>query len=86
MEDTDRTREAAVQRIKAKRDFKTHAAVYVLVNTLLVVIWAMRGAGDSFFPFWTIVGWGIGLGFHAWNVYFRRPISEAEIASEIQRG
>ena len=85
MEDTDRTREAAVQRIKAKRDFKTHATVYLLVNTLLVVIWAVQGAGQ-FFPFWTIVGWGIGLGFHGWNVYLRTPISEAEISREIQRG
>jgi hypothetical protein len=85
MEDAEARREAAVKRVKAKRDFKTHAAVYVLVNTLLVVIWMVQGAGE-FFPFWSIVGWGIGLGFHAWSVYFRRPISEAEIARELQRG
>ena len=40
-------RQQAVRRIRAKRDFRGHAMVYVAVNLLLVVVWAMTGA---FYP------------------------------------
>jgi hypothetical protein len=83
MTDQER-REAAVKRVKAKRDFRNHVAVYVVVNSLLVVIWALSGAG-YFWPIWAIVGWGIGLAFNAWNVYFEKPISEAEIRREMDK-
>lgn len=33
---------------------------YVLVNVLLVAIWAATGA-EYFWPMWVILGWGIGL-------------------------
>jgi len=42
MDDPDGRREAAVKRLNAKREFKNHAVVYVLVNILLVVIWAVQ--------------------------------------------
>ena len=45
MDDLEERREAAVKRLKAKRSFKTHLAVYLIVNTLLVIIWAVQGAG-----------------------------------------
>lgn len=82
MTTNDEQREAAIQKVRAKRTFRNHLAIYLLVNTLLVVIWAIDGSGE-FFPLWTILGWGIGLAFHGWNVYFRRPITEAEIRKEM---
>jgi len=85
MDDHDEVREAAVKRVKARRDFKTHAVTYVLVNTLLVVIWAFSGAG-YFWPIWIIAGWGIGLALNAWTVYFEKPISEDEIRREMGQG
>ncbi|MBK5265994.1 MAG: 2TM domain-containing protein [Acidimicrobiia bacterium] len=72
------TREAAVKRVKAKRDFKSHVAVYILINALLVTIWATTGAG-YFWPVWPLAGWGIGLALNAWTVYFERPITEDDI-------
>ena len=78
-------RESAVKQVKAKRDFKNHAAVYVIVNALLVFIWAVSGFG-YFWPIWAIVGWGIGLAFNAWGAYFQKPISEDEIQREMERG
>ena len=77
-------REAAVRRLKSKRDFRNHVAIYVIVNALLVVIWAATGAG-YFWPIWPIAGWGIGLAFNAWAVYYERPITEEEIRREMER-
>ena len=64
----DERREAAINRLKAKRDFRTHLAVYVVVNTILVVIWAASGAG-YFWPIWVMGGWGIGLAFNAFACF-----------------
>lgn len=82
--DDDR-RAAAIKRVKARRDFRGHVAAYVLVNLLLVGIWALSGGG-YFWPVWSILGWGIGLAFHGWGVFFERPISEEEIRREMERG
>jgi len=80
----DDRRQAAIGRLKAKQDFRTHLAVYLIVNTMLVVIWAVTGAG-FFWPIWSIAGWGIGLAAHAFTVYSRRPSTEDEIQAEIER-
>ena len=86
MDDRHGDREAAVRRIKSKRSFQTHLAVYILVNALLLVIWAVEGAGEDFWPFWTLIGWGIGVAFHWWSVYQRKPITEDEILREMETG
>jgi hypothetical protein len=80
----DALREQAIARLKKKRDFATHAVVYVLVNAFLVAIWAATGA-DFFWPIFPILGWGIGVAANAWEVYGRRPISEEEIQREAER-
>lgn len=85
MDDLGDRRTAAVERLKAKRDFRNHLAVYLIVNTMLVVIWAMSGGG-YFWPIWPIAGWGIGLAFNAWSVFFQHPITEDEIRREMERG
>ena len=38
-------REAAIKRLRAKRGFKIHVAIYLVVNALIVVVWASSGAG-----------------------------------------
>jgi hypothetical protein len=84
-QDTHETlRDQAISRLKKKRDFATHLVVYVLVNAFLVAIWAFTGA-DFFWPIFPILGWGIGLGANAWDVYGRKPISESEIEQEMSR-
>lgn len=85
MDDEDGRREAAIKRVKAKRDFKNHLAIYLIVNGLLVIIWAV-GGGGYFWPVWPIAGGGIGVAFNAWNVYFEKPITENEIRREMERG
>ncbi len=83
--DAENGREAALKRLKDKRDFKNHAATYLIVNALLVVIWAVSGQG-YFWPIWPILGWGIGLALNAWTAYFQRPISEDDIRREMEKG
>jgi len=80
----DALREAAVTRLRKKRDFATHVLIYLLVNSFLVVIWAVT-SGDYFWPIFPIAGWGIGLAANAWDVYGRKPISEGEIRQEMDR-
>ncbi|MDH3308007.1 MAG: 2TM domain-containing protein [Acidimicrobiia bacterium] len=77
-------REAALSRVKAKRDFRNHAAIYVVVNVMLIGIWALSGAG-YFWPIWAILGWGIGLAFNAWSAYFEKPITEDDIRREMAK-
>lgn len=77
-------RKRALDRLRKKRDFRTHLFMYVLVNAALVAIWALTGA-DFFWPIFVILGWGIGLVGNAWDVYFRREITEEEIRREAQR-
>jgi hypothetical protein len=82
----EQIREQAIARLKKKRDFRTHIFIYFLVNAFLVGIWAVTSDADGFFwPIFPILGWGIGLGANAWDVYGRRPISEDEIRREADR-
>ena len=53
--------------VKKLRRFYTDALIYVVVNLGLVLIWAISGGG-YFWPIWVIVGWGIGLGVHAFSL------------------
>ena len=43
---------------------RIHFTIYLLVNLLLIGIWAASGGG-YFWPIWPILGWGIGVGCHA---------------------
>lgn len=83
----DALRQQALRRLKKRRDFKTHAVVYILVNAVVWGIWAVVGAtSHSWWP-WPVfvtLGWGIGLAMNAWDVYFRRPITEEELRHEIE--
>ena len=76
-------RAQALAALKKKREFRAHVLAYVLVNSMLIVIWAMTGAG-FFWPIFPLMGWGVGVFFNAWDVYSRGP-SEERIRREIQR-
>jgi hypothetical protein len=79
----DELREQAVARLAKKREFISHAMAYLMVNAILIAIWAMTGAG-FFWPIFPLMGWGIGIGFHAWDTYSRPP-TEERIRKEIDR-
>jgi 2TM domain len=77
-------RDRAIASLRKKRDFRTHVVVYVVINAFLIGVWAITGAG-YFWPGWVLAGWGVGLVANAWDVYGRKPISEADIARETDR-
>ena len=76
-------REQATIRLRKKRDFRAHLLAYLLGNGSLLIIWALTGAG-FFWPVFPMLAWGIGLVFHAWDI-FRQPVSEQQIQREMKR-
>ena len=83
---SDEQRDSAISRIRAKRGFWVHFTIYLVVNALLVAVWALTYTG-YFWPAWVMLGWGIGVVAHALGVFVgERPISEERIQREIRRG
>src|SRR3954451_16526191 len=77
---------------------RIHLTTYLLVNLMLIGIWAAAGAG-YFWPIWPILGWGIGVGRHAAPLLATRgshrrsgaapalePSSVDEVASSVAAG
>lgn len=58
----------ARERVEEKRGFWVHLAVYILVNVVLIVVWAVGGGGFPWFVF-ILGGWGIGLLMHLVSVF-----------------
>jgi len=84
-EPSDKQREAAIERLKAKRAFQANLVSFVLVNALLIGIWAVSGGG-FFWPVFVLLGWGFGLAMHAWQVYGKKGITEDDVQREMRRG
>jgi hypothetical protein len=81
-------REEALRRLAKRRDFRAHLLAYVLGNALLWLIWGVVYAVSGFWfpwPVFPLFGWGIGLTFHAWDTYGRRPFREQDIDRELAR-
>ena len=73
-------RECAVNRLEAREDFKRHLTAYVLMSGMFVAVWFFSGVG-YFWPIWPMLGWGIGLAFHAMSLR-NHQVSEEQIAAE----
>jgi 2TM domain len=82
-------RKEALRRLKKKRDFRTHLLAYLLVNSFLWLVWGVvyAAADGPWFPWplFPLAGWAIGLVFHAWDVYGRKPFSDAAVEREVAR-
>jgi general stress protein CsbA len=79
----EQRREVAIKRIKDKEGFRIHLISYLAVNGMLVIIWALTGAG-YFWPIWLIGLWGVGLVINAYVVYAARPVTEDQIQKEMK--
>jgi hypothetical protein len=77
-------RQEALEQLKKRRDFVGHLVVYAVVNGAVWAIWLLTGSGYPW-PAWLSGAWAIGLLLNAWDVFGRRPITEAQIGREIER-
>jgi hypothetical protein len=68
-------------RLRRRRGLLTHAGVFDVAITVLVVIWLVTGRG-SFWPGWPMLGWGAVLAVHACFVLLRGPITETAVDRE----
>lgn len=79
----DELREQAVTELRKRRELAGHLMAFILVNTFVVIIWYVTGAG-FFWPVFPIFAWGIGVVFHTWDVLWPQP-TEASIRSTMDR-
>ena len=59
--------ERARARVGAIKGFYIHASAFLVVNIALLAINA--GVGGVWWFYWPLIGWGIGLGLHAFGVF-----------------
>jgi hypothetical protein len=81
-------RDYAIKSIKRKRDFKQFVAVYIVVNTMLSVIWFLTTPNEYFWPVWVMFGMGIALVFSYIDAYIKpgaKPITDEDIAAELSK-
>lgn len=83
--DVSAQRERARHRVERKHKFYSDLVAYVVINSGLIVAWAATGLG-YFWPGWILGIWGVFLLLDAWHLYFRRPVTEAEVEEELRRG
>lgn len=80
--------EQAKTRLEEKYGFYTHLTVYLAVNLLLVII-NLTNLTEGVWFVYPLLGWGIGLFFHALSVFVfagrRFLITEEMIKKEINR-
>jgi hypothetical protein len=55
------------------------------VQVFLIVIWLVAGAG-FFWPIFPLIGFVIAVAAPGWRLYGQKPITEADVEREIQRG
>ena len=58
----------AKKRVEVKFRFYTHLTVYIAVSFLLIIINLSTSAEYLWFK-WPLIGWGIGVLFHALGVF-----------------
>jgi vacuolar-type H+-ATPase subunit I/STV1 len=80
----EQLRRRAVRRLRVRAGFWSHLLMFLTVNTVIVVIWAVT-SGGFFWPVFPIVGWGIGLIANAWDTFGPDLVSEERIRREIER-
>jgi len=79
--------ERAKKRVEAKFGFYIHLSVYIVVNLLLIIINFSTSTQYLWFK-WPLIGWGIGLFFHALSVFLfstGSAIKEQMIEKEMER-
>ena len=78
--------EEAKKRVKAKQEFYKHLAVYAIVNTMLILIWAFAAGGGYPWFVWVLGGWGIGIIFNFLDAFvWIRKKNTVDIEKEAEK-
>ena len=78
----------ARKRVEEKKGFYTHFTVYIVVNIMLVLVWAFPAGGGFPWFIFPLGGWGIGLLFHFLGVFVfskRSGWERREVEKEVER-
>lgn len=79
----DREQMRAVAQVQRWHDFKAHVSAYLLINAILIIIWATTGGG-TFWPAISLAAWGLGLSSqHFLNSI--SPITAERVRRELRR-
>ena len=78
-------RKVAIVQLRKKREFWQHATAYVVVNLALNLIWFLTTPGGFYWPMFPLLGWGIGIVFHALDAYSPAMPTERKIEREMKR-
>jgi hypothetical protein len=76
--------EQARARAIRKRKFRADLMGYLVINAILVGIWALSGFG-SFWPAWVLAVWGVFLALDAVDVFYRKDVTEEDIQREMRQ-
>ncbi len=79
-------REIAKKRIEARKGFRMHLLVYLLVNAFLIIIYWINTPGGYPWFVYPLCGWGIGLAAHALetrNILSKKNVDD--IDDEVER-
>lgn len=82
-DDETELRHRAVKNLRARRGFAGQVVIYVLINALLIWVWARDGFGFPW-PVFVVVFWGLGLFWQAWGL-FGPGESEDRVRREMDR-
>ncbi|TMM35177.1 MAG: 2TM domain-containing protein [Actinobacteria bacterium] len=78
-------RRLAISQLRKKRGLQAHVLAYVMVNLFLNAIWLLVMPGGFYWPVFPLLGWGIGLAFHIWDVYGPTQPTQEQIEREMRR-
>ena len=76
-------RKKAEKRVSQRTALLSHIGAYVVVNTFLIIVWALAGAGYPWF-LWVMAGWGLGLAINIVS-YFAGSKGEAARDRMVQK-
>lgn len=68
--ESSRIEKIARRRVKSKLGWYTHAAIYAIVNSLLIAMSLGTGRHWALYP---LLGWGLGLLLHGLSVFMLTP-------------
>lgn len=84
-DDAAELRELAIAQLQKKRGLQAHLLAYFLVNLVLNGIWLLTTPGGFYWPMFPMLGWGIGVAFHIWDIYTPETPPEERIRREMDR-